>query len=501
MMQRIKLWFKRFLLWVGATTLLLGVSACGRANDETYHMPTDVERLFTTAEQLEATTTAGLEETPTAERFIWRYTSEDGFLTIDADAPITEPETPLFMTHVSGQGFTQSQITGLFNHLFNGKPVYTIVGENVQTKAIVQSQLEKMNRVLESGTYSDYGFTKEEYEEAISQQEATLQTAPAASAGERITTDGTLLSVRNAESGNYLALNARSDANDSLDIRSAPSSDRSRLASTCRYDRYGAPEYSMLDAVAVQPGETLPKPAQGKLLASFEEAKAESDSLIATAGIDVSLLAAYVVNDRQAGYADGVAQDAAHYAYEFFYTRSIAGVSIAADTWADDGGTNGFPWQYEQISVVVDDAGIAQFRWSEPITLQDETTNCACILTFPRAQEIFEKMAPLVYGSQTSSANTKLDRVEIGIDISHVQLCLLRVKDQTAESKTGLIIPAWVFYGDIVSQTFWKDGSSYNPLYREGMNGANGSDFLPGPTIVFAINAVDGSVIDTSQGY
>jgi len=89
MMQKLIVWFRRFLLWIGAATLLLGASACGQVNNEAYHMPTDVERLFTTAEQLEATTAASAEETPQADRYSWHYASEDGFLTIDADAQVT----------------------------------------------------------------------------------------------------------------------------------------------------------------------------------------------------------------------------------------------------------------------------------------------------------------------------------------------------------------------------------------------------------------------------
>ena len=91
--------------------------------------------------------------------------------------------------------------------------------------------------------------------------------------------------------------------------------------------------------------------------------------------------------------------------------------------------------------------------------------------------------------------------MEIDATISRVQLCYLLIKDQNAENNTGLLVPAWVFYGDIVSQTFWNDGTSYDPLYRQGMSGASGCSFSLGPTIVFAVNAVDGSVIDPSLGY
>jgi hypothetical protein len=148
----------------------------------------------------------------------------------------------------------------------------------------------------------------------------------------------------------------------------------------------------------------------------------------------------------------------------------------------------------------VDDEGIAQLRWSEPVTPRDDSTACASILGFPQAQEIFEKMAPLVYGAQTASANPKLDYIRIGIDLSEVQLCLLRVKDQTAESKIGLLVPAWVFYGDIVSQTFWKDGSSCDPSSGRAWMARSAATFA-GPHDRASRQRRDGSVIDVSLGY
>lgn len=500
-MRRLKQFFRRFLLWIGAAALLTGAAACGRADRTAYTMPTDVERLYTTAAQLDSNARSAPDYELPNGNYVWHDTSADGSLSISVDAPVGVPDVPLTMRHVSAEGFTQAQVTGVFRYLFEGRAATTVIGENVQTKAEIQTQLDEMNQTLADGTYTEYGFTKEEYEEAIRRQEAAYASAPAASAGERVSTDGTLLTVRDDAQGDYQMLSARTDTGDVLSVRSAPSDDRSCLPSTLAYDRYDAPEYTMLGAVAIQSGDALPENAQGKLARAYSDAKELSDGLLDAAGAEVSLLLAYVVGDGQTGLTDGVVRDAAQYAYEFLYLRSVGGIPVAADVWADDGIAGGFPWQYEQIAVVVDDAGIARVRWSEPVTPESAGTECADILSFPQAREIFEKMVPVVYGAQTTSANPKLECVEIGVELSQVRLCLLRVKDVTAESKTGLLVPAWVFYGDVVQQTFWKDGTAYSPLYRQGMNGASGCDFSPGPTIVLAVNAVDGSVVDTSQGY
>jgi len=257
----------------------------------------------------------------------------------------------------------------------------------------------------------------------------------------------------------------------------------------------------MRDAVLISSGDALPMTAEGMLDLSFDEAKRVSDALLSSSGTDLSLFAAYVVTDRQAGDTDGIVQSASHAAYAFYYLRNMLGIPVAADNWTDASSQSGFPWDQELVMVIVDDAGIAEMRWNEPISSAGSATSCTATISFSQAKEIFEKMMPLVYGAQTTSANPKLDHVKIDIDVSQAQLCLLRVKDQTAASKSGLLVPAWVFYGDILSQTFWKDGTTDISIYRQGMDGDNGSSFSQGPTIVFALNAVDGSVIDISKGY
>ena len=500
-MKRLKQYLQRFLLWIGATGLLLSMVACANVDQDEYRMPTETERMFTTAEQLGARAATPSDYQLPDGNYDWSVQSDDGNLNVTCNASVHAPQTSLFLAGASGEGFTQPQITGIFRYLFNGQAVATLIGKNVQTKASVQEQLDQMKQILQENAYSDYGFTKEEYEEAIARQEAALLAAPAASEGERISTDGTLLPVRDDVQGNYQALEARTEAGDTLSVRSAPANDRSQLPSTCRFERYGAPEYNMLDAVSVQGGDPLPQAAQGKLNRTLSEAKQLSDGLLASAGTDTTCLAAYVVGDRQTGNADGLVQAAAHYAYRFVYGRIANGVPVATDAWTEDDSVSEYPWPYEQIAVIVDDEGIAQFQWVEPVTVQNEETDRVSPISFPQATEIFEKMIPVIYGSQTYSANPKIDHMNVRIDVNDIQLSMLRIKNPSAESKTGLLVPAWVFYGTIVSQTFWNDGTADSPNYRQGMNGAEGCDFAPGPTIVLAINAVDGSIIDTSQGY
>lgn len=72
------------------------------------------------------------------------------------------------------------------------------------------------------------------------------------------------------------------------------------------------------------------------------------------------------------------------------------------------------------------------------------------------------------------------------IEISRVTLSLHRIIEQNS-NESGLLVPAWNFYGKQISTLNDPDG------YSEPIETLNQS-FL-------TINAIDGSIIDISKGY
>ncbi|HWQ06675.1 MAG TPA: DUF6034 family protein [Feifaniaceae bacterium] len=488
----------RTLALVLACALALSLCACGRTGKPKNASPQpQVERLALEQPQSETVQNGGY-DLPDGS-YVWEQTRENGYLRIYVNAEVTAPAALLATLGVTANGFTQAQITGLFNSLFAGQNVTAAVGDNVQTKDEIKAQLDRMKQALEDGTYAEDGFSREEYEKAIQEQEEAYRNAPVSNTSEQAVSDGTMQQVDQGN-GAFFALDAKSEPGSQFSVRSYPAGHASELQSTCTYARSYAPEYGMANAVLYQEGEALPQQAQGKLTVSYSDAKALADGLLEAAGLDTELLAAYVVDDAQTGETDGIVHGAEQSAFTFLYERVVSGVPVAADVW-EDNTAESRPWNYEQLDVTVDDEGIAAFYWREPLSLTGETGQAGTLLTFPQAKEIFETIAPIAYGAQTSSANPSLDRVEIDLNVTSVQLSLLRVWAGEGAEKTGSLVPAWVFYGDVVDQVFWKDGTSYDAYYRQGMNGAGGSAFRKGPTIVFAVNALDGSVIDPSVGY
>ena len=67
------------------------------------------------------------------------------------------------------------------------------------------------------------------------------------------------------------------------------------------------------------------------------------------------------------------------------------------------------------------------------------------------------------------------------MNVNTVQLSMIRLRD--GDKLSGLYVPAWVFYG---TKSLYSDSTT---------------TFSPSPWIVYAINAIDGSIIDVKAGY
>ena len=103
----------------------------------------------------------------------------------------------------------------------------------------------------------------------------------------------------------------------------------------------------------------------------------------------------------------------------------------------------------------------------------------ANVISFAQTKEIFETTVVQTYEPKTKRYDG-LER-DVTVSVDDIVLSLLRVRDVSTDERKGLYVPAWVFYGATT-----QDGSPNH----------NWS-----PQIVFAINAIDGTVINMDLGY
>jgi len=142
------------------------------------------------------------------------------------------------------------------------------------------------------------------------------------------------------------------------------------------------------------------------------------------------------------------------------------------------GGENEYSsaWTYEQLYFLVNDDGIVFVEWHSPLEIGEKKVDSCKLLPFSEIQSIFEKMMQVIWEYQSQECET------LTCNITEVRLELMRVLEQ-GSTENGLLIPVWNFYG--TRQRVFENGET--------------DETLPG--IMLSVNAVSGSIIDSSKGY
>jgi hypothetical protein len=201
------------------------------------------------------------------------------------------------------------------------------------------------------------------------------------------------------------------------------------------------------------------------------------------------------------GNTDGVASSAQNYAYYFTYTRTVNGVPVAIDKKSGTSSGDDFPlpWAYERITIIIDNNGIQLIEWISQTQTGEIITEDTGLISFSDAISVFEKMILAEYEPKAQlGTDGVLEDIRVTVSIDNIQLSLVRVREQNSKGKVGLYIPAWVFYGHVADERTYSASSGLNGTYVTYDGGSN----YPLPKYAaLIINAVDGSIINTSLGY
>lgn len=440
------------------------------------------------------------------EYYRWQYDNGAGTLHIRADADIILPESGTVpMYRLSSGGFTQEQVTGLYDYLFEGRKTYRIE-EGGLTKSECERQIINLRKQLEELEQNDeWEDSKESLDDdreylqgVLDERLAMYDDLPEVSEEKKIAVDSTMVEQAETEEaedgGVYTAathsLECQSDAGDSLYVesRSVDSSDFSTLI----YQKPGKYTYSSGAGLSVDP-ENADKKKTEELSYTYQEAKALADGAVRAAGItadviEVDLLEGFAENDEKSVKEKG--RD--YTAFQFQYARTVEGISVAA-TASEYVGEEAFSliWPYEKLRVIVSEAGIQELEWEAPVSVDEIVEEDVPVLSFSDAVAVFEELAPLSYEGKIEKLSQGGAEASMDIRVEAVRLDLMRVKNDGGERK-GLYVPAWVFYGKETSTIYTSDSGSAEETL---------SDTEPTPWIILAVNAVDGTVIDQVEGY
>lgn len=408
------------------------------------------------------------------ERLTEEWSGADGKLSIRIDAPITVPEHAMPIVRVRAEGFSQETATALFHHFMDGKTAMTYnPGPHVMTKADIEATILLYKQQIADGTIeAQQMMTPEEAEEEIRRLEEEYRTAPAAADDEPTVSDGAMLLHEESYSSGHTVIKERiyelsvTAGEEYLSVR-RPAQDNGSLTGSLQYSADDDLGRFYNGAPRVAP-ENAPQSERPSL--SLEEAGALCGEVFRAMGVsDVQLAQAYVTGSP------------GDYAYILYYVRTVAGVPAALCTESFAGSESGvsLPWNYEQIRFLVTDGGIAEMSWDSPTVTGEVVTENARLLSWPEIHEIVETILFTIYEPKTEFEDAGR---RIGVTIDDIHLSLLRVRENNAQGRSGLYVPAWVFYGE---------------EYMDDFPSVIGVD----KHIVLAINAVDGSVIDLAKGY
>ena len=183
---------------------------------------------------------------------------------------------------------------------------------------------------------------------------------------------------------------------------------------------------------------------------------------------------------------------AENYAYRLYYTRVVNGVKCLVNEGKSiDDMSDGIPWPYETVCFTVDRRGL-QLCWESPLEIIDTVHTDPVLKPFSEILNTFESMMKIKFEDVTNRMTDGTGRMDITIDT--MQLGLVRVREKDGDGLTGLLVPAWIFYGN--NRIISEDGFT-----RYDYSDGSASSWNKEPFPMLVINAVDGTIIDLSNGY
>ena len=162
--------------------------------------------------------------------------------------------------------------------------------------------------------------------------------------------------------------------------------------------------------------------------------------------------------------------------WRLYYTREFGG---AAETFTNAEHTSDNEYNHQRdvecLMIVVDEQGVAGFRYNGPKNVLDTVSAQTTLLPFSKIEEIFNRMI-LVYNNRLNDGTR--DDSRWTYHITSIRLGLVDIAEENAE--TALLVPAWDFLGSFHSDS--KD-------WIEDGYGNEQHSFL-------TINAIDGNIIN-----
>lgn len=463
---------KKMTVSLLALLALFACAACG-PKDEVIVVPSDAERIVELAMIPGSPTPEMSAPTPAPTtayeegHYVFSTTAVDGRLTVSVDATVRYPASlQLPIARVSAMGFTQEQTSAYFDYFLAGEQPIVVVNNGAvsETKQSLRDLIALYEKEIADGTIMTHSqLTADEAREEIAKLEQQIPNAPE-TAPPAVISDGTMLPgvwMDNDTPEQLLELNVETER-ERLNIYTPVNADEHAEAHFF-YDRRGEPDY--YEAVVT---DLAPNTSIYGMTTTWDDAIALCKDFFAVIGIrDMVPSEAFDLNES------------GMHAYRFNFVRAVNGVPLAINYEGTRYKGVATPWSYETFTITIDDQGICNIGWGSPTKTTEIVNPAAHAIPFAKASALFEAMVVPTY--EPSTVRYDGEKRIVSVQVDNIVLSLLRIREINSIERTGLYVPAWVFYGRT------KTGQYLDKNYS--------------PQIVFALNAIDGSVIDIEMGY
>lgn len=397
------------------------------------------------------------------ERFTGDWTSQEGKLTIHADAQVVAEQGVVLPTAtVEPREFTQEDVDNLLRVFLKGEPLYGAV----PTKQELQASLDRIN----SPEWQPDGppvATQEELEARRKELNAWYTEEIAKAPEEKPVIHGFADSNKpNRVSGNATVDGIEYD----VSISNGNNGD-------WREARITRTRYKYSDGSIDWSGITK------------EDVIAQADALIQELGFDNMVL------DDVQEWENGT--------WRLYYTPIVNGIRLSSirediveptnnyyqywDYGANDSeNPDTVSWWKENIQIIMGKNGLLSFAWTAPTTTPIVKQEQSALLPFEEIASIANTMLPVVVVGPKERSLTELDKIngfdtKMDVEITKVSLTLMRIRDKG--SLQGTIVPVWDFWGTWT----WYDADKQPESYTTQP--------------MLTLNAIDGSVVDRQLGY
>ncbi len=441
------------------------------------------------------------------EHYTNQETYEDGSLVIDTDAEVILPDADTMNTYVvSAQEADQELIDTVSQAFFDGAKFYSAYTYNTWTKQDYQEDITVLKKYKAEGNLDpyEYGINEEtgqlffDIDEVIANDEQEMQDAPEKINKEEVKPsfgleywDGKGEEKQKAvDTDNFYGVVETAEGVYDFHISKAMAPDLIFKIEKKRDDVEDVREFAqwMEGEYGIKREESQESGISEEQFKNFLDISQEDAEKIAKEKVEKL---GWNMDVHDWDYAifyhgeNGITKDNVldtGYLYHFVRMVDQAPITYTASYGGglEDMDSTLSPWSYERCDVIVGGDGVQKVEIFNPYHVGEIQTEHVKLMDFESIVKIYEQMM------EVSNANVSDQQEKRTYHIRKIVLGYTRIYDPNADNDTGLLVPAWDFFGGVDFE-----GKDYS--------GTNSGEYSTQSQMT--INAIDGTVIDRELGY